>query len=109
MITSKPSLRSGFDCIIRPAPSGAGRTTPSQPGHYPLNNEWSFSNPDSKVHEAYMGLTWGRPDPVGHHAGPMNLAIREPLASAVGARHIYRINAPSDGKDATRPVTDLQG
>ena len=29
-------LRSGFDCIIRPAPSGAGRTTPSQPGHYPL-------------------------------------------------------------------------
>ena len=36
MITSKPSLRSGFDCIIRPAPSGAGRTTPSQSGHYPL-------------------------------------------------------------------------
>ena len=35
MITSKPSLRSGFDCIIRPAPSGARRTTPSQPGHYP--------------------------------------------------------------------------
>ena len=27
---SPPSLRSGFDCIIRPAPSGAGRTTPSQ-------------------------------------------------------------------------------
>ena len=25
-------------CIIRPAASGAGRTTPSQPGHYPLNN-----------------------------------------------------------------------
>ena len=37
MITSKPSLRSGFDCIIHPAPSSAGRTTPSQPGHYPLN------------------------------------------------------------------------
>ena len=36
MISSKPSLRSGFDCIICPAPSGAGRTTPSQPGHYPL-------------------------------------------------------------------------
>ena len=36
MNTSKPSLRSGFDCIIRPTPSGAGRTTPSQPGHYPL-------------------------------------------------------------------------
>ena len=38
MITSKPSLRSGFDCIICPAPSGAGRTTPSQPGHYPLKS-----------------------------------------------------------------------
>ena len=37
MITSKPSLHSGFDCIIRPAPSGAGRIIPSQPGHYPLN------------------------------------------------------------------------
>ena len=32
------------DCIIRPAPSGAGRTTPSQPGHYPLTNkfQWFF-------------------------------------------------------------------
>ena len=29
---------SGLDCIIRPAPLGAGRTTPSQPGHYSLNN-----------------------------------------------------------------------
>ena len=37
MIMSKPLLRSGFDCIIHPAPSGAGRTTPSQPGHYPLS------------------------------------------------------------------------
>ena len=25
-----------FDCIIRSAPSGTGRTAPSQPGHYPL-------------------------------------------------------------------------
>ena len=31
MITSKPSLRSGFDCIIRPEPSGASQTTPAQP------------------------------------------------------------------------------
>ena len=30
------STLSGFDCIIRPAPSGAGRP-PSQPGHYPRN------------------------------------------------------------------------
>ena len=33
---SGAGLREGFDCSIRPAPSGAGRTTPSQPGHYPL-------------------------------------------------------------------------
>ena len=38
MIMSKLSLRSGFDCIIPPAPSGAGRTTPPQPGHCPLTN-----------------------------------------------------------------------
>ena len=37
LLTSKPPLCSGFDCIIRPAPEGAGRTTPSQPGHYPLS------------------------------------------------------------------------
>ena len=29
--------RSHFDCIIHLAPSGAGRTAPSFPGHYPLN------------------------------------------------------------------------
>ena len=27
-------VRSGFDCIIRLAPEGAGRTTPEQTGHY---------------------------------------------------------------------------
>ena len=32
--------------------------------------------PDSKVHGAYMGPTWGRQDPGGPHVGPMNLAIR---------------------------------
>ena len=32
--------------------------------------------PDSKVHGAYMGPTWGRQDPGGLHVGPMNLAIR---------------------------------
>ena len=34
MIKSKHSLRSGFDVVIRPAPEGAGRTTPEQTGHY---------------------------------------------------------------------------
>ena len=36
-----------------------------------------YDNPDSKVHEAYMGPTWGRQDPGGPHVGPRNLAIRE--------------------------------
>ena len=29
--------------------------------------------PDSKVHGANMGPTWGRQDPGGPHVGPMNL------------------------------------
>ena len=32
-------------------------------------------NPDSKVHGANMGSIWGRQDPGGPHAGPMNFAI----------------------------------
>ena len=32
--------------------------------------------PDSKVHEAYVGRTWGRQDPGEPHVGPMDLAIR---------------------------------
>ena len=31
--------------------------------------------PDSKVHEAKMGPTWGRQDPGWPHVGPMNFAI----------------------------------
>ena len=31
--------------------------------------------PDSKVHGAIMGPSWGRQDPGGPHVGPMNLAI----------------------------------
>ena len=31
--------------------------------------------PDSKVHGASMGPTWGRQDPGGPHFGHMNLAI----------------------------------
>ena len=31
--------------------------------------------PDSKVHGANMGPTWGRQDPGGPHFGPMNFAI----------------------------------
>ena len=36
-------------------------------------------NPDSKVHGANMGSIWGRQDPGGPHAGPMNFAIWEPI------------------------------
>ena len=35
-----------------------------------------LSVPDSKIHEAYIGPTWGRHDPGGPHVGPMDLAIR---------------------------------
>ena len=31
--------------------------------------------PDSKVHGAHMGPTWGRQDPGGSHVGHVNLAI----------------------------------
>ena len=31
--------------------------------------------PDSKIHGANVGPTWGRQDPGGPHAGHMNLAI----------------------------------
>ena len=39
-------------------------------------NRACYNDPDSKVHEAYMGPTWGRQDPGEPHVGPMNLAIR---------------------------------
>ena len=35
------------------------------------------NNPDSKVHGANMGPTWGLSAPDGPHVGPMNHAIRE--------------------------------
>ena len=40
----RQNLRSGFAFIIRPVPSGARRTTPSQPGHYPLISNCTLSN-----------------------------------------------------------------
>ena len=40
----------------------------------PFNQE-IIPIPDSKVHGADMGPIWGRQDPGGPHAGPMNLAI----------------------------------
>ena len=38
--------------------------------------QWdSIDTPDSKVHGANMGPTWGRQDPGGPRVGPMNIAI----------------------------------
>ena len=37
----------------------------------------SYEFPDSKVHEAYMGFTWGRQDPGRSQVGPMNLVLKD--------------------------------
>ena len=42
-----------------------------------INGDDDDHNPDSKVHGANMGPTWGRQDPGGPHVGPMNFAIWE--------------------------------
>ena len=44
--------------------------------------------PDSKVHRAYMGPTWGRQDPGGPHVGPMNLAFRAVMKSSLLLIHL---------------------
>ena len=62
-------------------------------------------DPDSKVHGANMGPTWVLSAPDGPHVGPMNLAIREYIAtkwaiaeattlscSEVSATHLYEIH-----------------
>ena len=40
---------------------------------HPVSTGYDY--PDSKVHGANMGPTWGRQDPGGSHVGPINLAI----------------------------------
>ena len=52
-------------------------------GHKPLYEPmmaW-FSDPDSKVHAAHLGPTWGRQLA---HVGPMNLAIRGRIYALLG-------------------------
>ena len=46
-----------------------------------LKSSLNNNSPESKVHEAYMGPTWGRQDPGGSHVGPVNLAIRVSIGS----------------------------
>ena len=43
--------------------------------HYNSGPLQCINTPESKVHVANMGPTWGRQDPGGPHVGPMNLAI----------------------------------
>ena len=40
--------------------------------------------PDSKVHGAYMGHTWGRQDSGGPHVGPLILVICDGLVTTNG-------------------------
>ena len=48
-------------------------------------------HPDSKVHGANMGPTWGRQDPGGPHVGPINFAIWASLNELQFARTDYAI------------------
>ena len=45
--------------------------------------------PDSKVHGANMGPTWGRQDPGGPHVGHVNLAIWVAMSSEDRAQVIW--------------------
>ena len=49
------------------------------------------NSPDSKVHEANMAPTWVLSAPDGPHVGPMNLAMREGIASQKWLCHSYLI------------------
>ena len=50
--------------------------------------------PDSKVHEANMGPTWGRQDPGGPHVGHMNLAIWVDYIYGIWQYHPIDIKQP---------------
>ena len=39
------------------------------------HNSFAYTYPDSKVHGANVGPTWGRQDPGGPHVGHTNFAI----------------------------------
>ena len=48
-----------------------------------------FGYPDSKVHGAHIGPTWGRQVPGGPHVSHMNLAIR--VDFFLDARYIQKL------------------
>ena len=58
-------------------------------GHYA---DSTMVIPDSKVHGAYMGPTWGRQDPGGPHVDPMNrLAIGD-----IFTEQVYSVSAANN-------------
>ena len=61
----------------------------SDGGRWHLQLEISNENPDSKVHGANMGPTWGWQNPGGPHVGHVNLAIREYLLLDLNFTQIY--------------------
>ena len=58
--------------LVRPAGIKPGHLRDSLSSRL---NACSQTYPDSKVHGANMGPTWGRQGPGGPHVGPMNFAI----------------------------------
>ena len=71
--------------------------------------------PDSKVHGAYMGPTWGRQDPGGPHVGPMNLASRDQQVAdlQVSWCHAlmigYGYGIPNNGHQVLYPDNKVHG
>ena len=53
-----------------------------------LLNNTNF--PDSKVHGASMGPTWGRQDPGGPHVGPINFAIWVTTLHCIELTHLIQ-------------------
>ena len=52
-----------------------GYTCYCQPGWTGDHCQIGETYPDSKLHGANMGTSWGRQDPGGSHVGPMNFAV----------------------------------
>ena len=70
---------------------------------HPTSQSQNTNPPDSKVHGAYMGPTWGRQDPSGPHVGPMNFAIRDNMMTSSNG-NIFRVTGPLWGEFTGHPV-----
>ena len=47
----------------------------------------SKRDPEGKVHRANIGPIWGRQDPSGPHAGPMNFCLGRPIFYVLALLH----------------------